>query len=96
MNPLKLYIKNRLENLEEENKWLHQCLRNTDHKNKIGYCFQRIIKEADIQIAYIDSAKMYQIYSGKTGQIIYAFNAKEEWDTTFISYLLEVLPVRRD
>jgi len=96
MNPLKLYIKNRLEHLEKENEWLHQCLRNDDRNKKIGYCFEKIIKEADIRIEYIDNAKKYHIYSGKTGQTIYVFDARNEWDTTFISYLLEVLPVRRD
>ena len=96
MNPLKLYIKNRLEHLERENVALRQQLCSADRHHKIGYCFERIIKETDIQIEYLNDIKSYRIYSGRTGNTIYTLDAKNEWDTAFISYLLEVIPVRRN
>lgn len=96
MNPLRLYIKNRLEKLEKENEDLKSRLFFADRTRKIGYCFQRIIKEADIQIEYLNDFKRYHIYSGKTGHTIYTFDANDEWDTAFISYLLEIIPVRRE
>ena len=96
MNPLRLYVKNRLEHLERENCALRQQLCSADRMRKIGYCFQRIIKEADIQIEYDNDMKIYRVYSGRTGNTIYVFEADKEWDTTFISYLLEVLTIKRD
>lgn len=101
MNPLKIYIKNRLEKLEQESeelkKWYLKRSVQDKHMYKCSNCFTNMVKDLDLRIKYDDETKCYLIYSYKKDQVIYRIDSHNiDYATEeLINDFLSVLPIRR-
>ena len=100
MNPLKLYIKNRLEKLEEENAFykekLDRMFRENRYHEELGMVFEKMICDLNLQIEYIRETNVYHIYSDLNGEIktIYVIKANKFPNEQYVKILLEKLPLK--